>query len=72
MSYYKSATTKVSFMYQGDLIDTINPDTGELIETITLKAFDTSIKDESDSINYVLLEDVILGTKYEEKICCSY
>lgn len=67
MRYYTSATTKVSFMYQGDLIGNINTDTGELIDAIVLKAFDTSVKDINDSINYVLLEDVVISKKYEEK-----
>lgn len=58
MSYYRSATTNVSFMYQGNELEN---------NSITLKAFETTLTNEAGDVNFVLTEDAVLDTKFIAK-----
>lgn len=64
MRYYRSATTKVSFRYLGEMGKTTTEDTEDVLSTKSqffIKAFDTTFKTEDDII-YTLLEDLVVST----------
>lgn len=64
MSYYQSAVTDISFMYQGTGFEDNN-----IVKAngIVLKAYDSSVTNEDGDVNYILMNDVVLGNKYEAK-----
>lgn len=60
MKYYRSATTKLTFMYQGSEIADTNT-------TIVIPKF-TCITNEEEDINYVILDDVKIYNSFYQKM----
>jgi len=68
MHYYRSATTTASFMWVGDELNSVdgtNNDSSKANNYITLPAFQTVLTNDSEDIQYILVEPVTLKTRYE-------
>jgi hypothetical protein len=64
MKYNQSATTKVSFMWISDELDTKESYRGDNTSYVHLPAFETILTNDSNDINYILTNDVFLNTRY--------
>lgn len=64
MSYMQSAVTPVTFMWQSNDLPSLSTDNYD--KSVTLKAFETVLTDDNNSVNYTLTEDVKITNRYVE------